>query len=445
MAVKHAFTSPVADNGVATEVGPNEWNANHTIENDTVTYAMIQNVVADRLLGRTSGTGDIEEIPCTAFARSILDDVDATAVKATLALAAIATSGSGADLQAASVTLAKISSITSQRILARKTAGAGVIEEITTSEVLDFISNTNGAMLGRFGGSWGVLSRVFNDDGDLVLGASATPIAPAADRVKVTSQNWGGRQTLGLTTPDGITSVLQNHVGRAGIICARPTVNTNNHSIIGAGTLTFIGTATARNVANTSFFAGSRRHGIVSSTSAGNLAGARIPILHFWRGNVAGAGGFTMVLRWGISDAVLVTDARMFMGLWNITSAPTNVDPSSLTNLVGVGCDANDTQLQLYAAGGAAQARVSLGANFPVNTVNTDLYETVIYAPPNGSYIAVQVTRLNTGHVTTQVITNAANLPASTTFLTINFWRSNNATAAACAVDWASIWAESET
>lgn len=57
-----------------------------TIANDAVTYAKIQNVSAtDKLLGRsTAGAGDVEEITCTAFARTILDDVDAAAVRATI-------------------------------------------------------------------------------------------------------------------------------------------------------------------------------------------------------------------------------------------------------------------------------------------------------------------------------------------------------------------------
>ena len=56
------------------------------IANDAVSYAKIQNVSAtDRLLGRsTAGTGDVEEIICTAAGRALLDDADAAAQLVTL-------------------------------------------------------------------------------------------------------------------------------------------------------------------------------------------------------------------------------------------------------------------------------------------------------------------------------------------------------------------------
>ena len=58
------------------------------IANDAVTYAKIQNVSAtDRLLGRSSaGAGDVEEITCTSFGRSLIDDADAAAARTTLSV-----------------------------------------------------------------------------------------------------------------------------------------------------------------------------------------------------------------------------------------------------------------------------------------------------------------------------------------------------------------------
>lgn len=59
-----------------------------TIANDAVTYAKMQNVSAtDMVIGRsTAGSGDPEEIACTATGRSIIDDTSVAAVITTLGL-----------------------------------------------------------------------------------------------------------------------------------------------------------------------------------------------------------------------------------------------------------------------------------------------------------------------------------------------------------------------
>ncbi len=63
------------------------------IGTNVLTYDKIQQVSAtDRLLGRSSaGAGNIEEIICTSFARSLLDDADATTARSTLSLGVVAT------------------------------------------------------------------------------------------------------------------------------------------------------------------------------------------------------------------------------------------------------------------------------------------------------------------------------------------------------------------
>jgi hypothetical protein len=58
------------------------------VDTKAITFSKIQDITAtDKLLGRMStGAGTVEEIPCTAAGRALLDDADAAAQRATLGL-----------------------------------------------------------------------------------------------------------------------------------------------------------------------------------------------------------------------------------------------------------------------------------------------------------------------------------------------------------------------
>ena len=156
-------------------------------------------------------------------------------------------------------------------------------------------------------------------------------------------------------------------------------------------------------------------------------------------------GGFYYVIKFGIGDTV--ASPRTFVGLASSTAAPTNVEPSTLTNVIGVGQGAADTNLKLYYGGSAAQTAIDLGANFPTNTSVTDWYELTLFAPPtSNNTVYYQVVRLNTGNVTSGTLTGTAGtvLPANTTALAIRNWRTNNATAAAVTLHIGSIYVETD-
>lgn len=61
------------------------------LEDDSVTLAKMQEIATDRLIGRsTAGTGNPEQITCTAAGRALLDDADAAAQRTTLGLGPLA-------------------------------------------------------------------------------------------------------------------------------------------------------------------------------------------------------------------------------------------------------------------------------------------------------------------------------------------------------------------
>lgn len=282
----------------------------------------------------------------------------------------------------------------------------------------------------------------------LNFNATSDPSAPS-DAVTIYSKNIGGRIMPKWIGPSGVDTPFQPFVGGNKIGWWNPAGNSNAvPSVLGYGALTTVGTLTARAVANTNLFSRMRRIGIVSATTGGSLASLRQAAGQIYIGDGTGFQGFFKVLRFGISDAATVAGARMFMGISSSVSAPTNVEPSTLTNSIGIGHGAADTNLRLYYGGSAAQTPIDLGANFPTNTLSTDMYELILFSPPNqNGVVKYRVLRLNTGHVAegTLPTSNGTNLPATTTLLSYMWgYRTNNATALAVGVDIVSDYIETD-
>lgn len=277
------------------------------------------------------------------------------------------------------------------------------------------------------------------------------PAAPAADTVRLFRRKIGGRNMPAFIGPAGLDSTLQPLIARNKIAVWSPPGNaTTVPAVFGMAAMSTTGTATARNVAATSLFTRMRRLGYVSTSTAGSFAIVRQTAANITLGTTIGGvavGGFFKVIRFGISDAATVAGARMFVGI-NNGSAPSAGEPSTLTNVIGVGHGASDTNLKIFYGGSAAQTPIDLGANFPANTLSADVYELALFCAPGSEVVTWQVTRLNTGHSASGTLSGASGvaLPAPATLLAMSFnYRTNNATALAVGLDIMSDYIETDS
>lgn len=280
-------------------------------------------------------------------------------------------------------------------------------------------------------------------DGVVFPASAATPATPAIGNITLFGRTLAGGEMLAAEDSAGMVTALQPFIGRNKIAMWTPQGNsTVTATSIGLAPPGTQGGTAARNVATTNMLTATRRIGSLSAATAGSFTGFRAGAFQFFRGNSPGMGGFRFVARWGCSDAASVAGARTFVGMAPATVTAAN--PSSLTNLIGVGTDDTDSNLQIiFNDGSGVATKISLGANFPDHTLSADLYELAMYCAPNSGTVGVQVTRLNTGD--TYSATLDTNLPVTNTLLGPQFMRSNGPTALAVSIDLVSLYIESDT
>lgn len=154
-----------------------------------------------------------------------------------------------------------------------------------------------------------------------------------------------------------------------------------------------------------------------ASTTA--VAGIRGGALQFTLGGPsAGLGGFHLVWRWGPATGVSNTSHRAFVGMRNVTTAPTDVNPSTLTQICGMGYDSADTNIQfMHNDGTGAATKIDLGASFAKpNADLTSVYELALFARPGTTQtLTYEVTNLVSGAVATGTVTT--DLPSTTTLI----------------------------
>lgn len=277
-------------------------------------------------------------------------------------------------------------------------------------------------------------------DAELPLPNVTSPTTPAADMLNIFARKLGGRMMLAQIGPSGLDTTLQPNLGGNKVaVWMPPGGATTVPGVFGMSALTATGTATARTVATTNLLQRMTRLGFVSAATAAALSGAREAVAKYTTGAGSGLGGFYARYRFAPSDAANVAGARMFVGLQANTGAPTNVEPNTLVNSLGVCQLSTSNNLHIYGAGASTGTPVDLGVNFPANG-NVAAYDLTMFSPAAGG-CTWQVTRLDTGATATGTF---AAIPLGTVLLCHQLWRTNNATALAVGLDICGIYIETD-
>jgi hypothetical protein len=279
------------------------------------------------------------------------------------------------------------------------------------------------------------------------VAVTSNPAAPSAGNLKTFARNIGG----GYAAPAFLNATnaayplqvaLSNK--RISYIFPIPGGNTTSSPTLVVADLN----QQIATIAATSMFTRAARTGYSSTATAGAigyLKATSVSLYTLGSATSPAYGGFYMTSRFGHLN--IVANKRSFVGMTSSIANPTNVEPSTLTNCIGVGQGAANTNLFIYYGGSAAQTPIDLGTSFPTNTSDTDWYELTLFAPPtSNNTVYYQVARLNTGDVATGTLTGTAGtvLPANTTFLNFRHWITNNTTAAITQLQFGGWWIETD-
>jgi hypothetical protein len=284
------------------------------------------------------------------------------------------------------------------------------------------------------------------DTGIVLVGATNEPSATTSGQLRFYAKSVAGRMLFKFRGPIGTDKAFQPSFFSGAPRYVLPQSDSGN-SEAGLGSqmnCTGPQVNTIPAAASTNLRTSSKRLELASVAGANSAACLRGPStnsLYFWRGNAAGLGGFFSSHRFAVSTTT--ANQQLFIGLWDRTTNPAGTQvPSNQTNIIGAGWDSADTNLQImHNDSGGTATKVDLGASFPANNT-TAIYDMKLYAEPNGSNVLYEVTRLDTGTVTTGTL--STNLPSNTTFLTYGMYINNGGTAASAAMDFFHFYIETD-
>jgi hypothetical protein len=194
--------------------------------------------------------------------------------------------------------------------------------------------------------------------------------------------------------PAYIPAGLMKSIGRARVQW-NAFQNTATSQVYGIpATVNASGTYANGTLSLTNYFTSGMRGTRVSSAALNNAAS-------IWgasgseamRGAALNAGGFVHELIFGWE--ALNSDSRLGAFLKTTTGAiGGSIEPSSLTNVIGIGCDSTDTNLQIMHNDSIASC-IKIDTGWARPTVSVDVYYMAVWCTPSAASVSYFVQRLD--------------------------------------------------
>jgi hypothetical protein len=308
-------------------------------------------------------------------------------------------------------------------------ASVGVLEYYTKAQINAITIATTSPLTG--GGDLSANRTISipmaDADYDGYLSSSAfNSFTAKQDPITLTTNNFSGAATfssgtLNIPNYEGFIPKLRGHETFRGVNYSN---NSTTEVTSGGITIATTGSTIARSVASTNYASKQVRKGFYGSVvSAGRYTGTRGSALLWYLG-----GGFKYVCDVYISDTAYGSGCRQFYGMAGQTTDlgySDSVLVSSLVNIIGVGSDALDTNLQIFHNDATGTAtKVDLGVNFPANRTAgaalTTVYSIELYNDSASTSVKYCVRNKETGSIAMGTLNS--NLPLDTQGL--NFFAS---------------------
>lgn len=269
-------------------------------------------------------------------------------------------------------------------------------------------------------GFWeGVDLNIYDDESRVLVLPTiiVEPGLPTSNSGFLYGKYISGKFTAKIKGAAGLDTPLQNAFWQNNIIIWNPTTATAGVWLgtAGAGAGTY---STALPTITSIYTSIKRARYANVVTTLNQVLGQRNIEAMFFRGSVAGQGGFFFYARFGFD--VWTNGSRFFGGMHSATTV-VSAEPSALNNTVGFCIDSGDNGAISFLTRGTVATKASTG----YTAISGKGYDIYIFCSPNSSQYAWRIIDTNARTEVNGVAT--ATLPTNTTMLTAGVLASNAA------------------